>query len=105
MPAILTGLAMSPELSEDELLILSLAAEGESMMALGRWEKPVERLVAFGYLRAADQFNHFITTTGKARWVAEEAAEMQVIVEWNNELFVKRQEEQDDAGPDAERLQ
>jgi len=94
-----------PALNEDELVILSLAAEGESLMALGRWEKPVERLLALGYLRAADKFNYFITPTGKARWKAEEADEVQAIIDWNNALVEKRQEEQDDASPDATSIQ
>ena len=94
-----------PSLSEDESVVLSIAAEGASMMAIGRWEKPVKRLTTLGYLRAADKFNYFITDAGRQRWSREEAQELDDIVEWNNQLVEKRRKEADDAAIDAERLQ
>lgn len=54
------------QLSDDEFTVLLIAAEGESMMPLGRWEQPVERLVELGYLERADKFNNYITPAGKA---------------------------------------
>lgn len=53
-------------ITDDELTVLLIAAQGESMMPIGRWEKPVEALVAKGYLRANDRFNNVITPEGKA---------------------------------------
>jgi hypothetical protein len=94
-----------PALSEDELTVLSIGAEGASMMALGRWEKPVKRLATLGYFRAADQFNYFITSAGSARWAEEEAGEVQALIDWNNSLVEKRQKEADDAAGDATSLQ
>ena len=65
-----------PFLSEDDLIVLSLAADGERMIAIGRWEKPTEKLEALGYLEyAPDKFNAVITAAGRERWTAEEAAE------------------------------
>src|SRR5690349_11032406 len=52
-------------LTEDEFTVLAIAAEGESMMPLGRWEQPVERLVELGYLERTDKFNNYITATGR----------------------------------------
>lgn len=54
-----------PTLSDDEFTVLMIAAEGESMMPIGRWQAPVENLVARGYLRQLDRFNNVITTEGR----------------------------------------
>ena len=54
-----------PTLSDDEFTVLLIAAEGESLMPLGRWQAPVENLVARGYLRQLDRFNNVITTEGR----------------------------------------
>jgi hypothetical protein len=53
------------QLSDDEFTVLSIAAEGESMMPLGRWEQPVEHLVELGFLEQHDKFNNTITSAGK----------------------------------------
>lgn len=52
-------------LSDDEFTVLMIAAEGESLMPIGRWEAPVTNLVARGYLRSLDRFNNIITTEGR----------------------------------------
>jgi hypothetical protein len=61
------------ELSQDELTILMIAATGEPMMPIGRWEQPAKSLVAKGLLkphpRAGDPTGHFnlhITPEGAA---------------------------------------
>ena len=53
------------DLTQDELTVLMIAAEGESMMPIGRWEDPVNNLVAKGYLKRNDKFNNYITTEGR----------------------------------------
>jgi hypothetical protein len=53
------------DLTQDELIILLIADEGESMMPIGRWEAPVASLVAKGYLHANDKFNNVITDAGR----------------------------------------
>ena len=52
-------------LSDDELTVLLIAAEDQSMMPIGRWRAPVESLLARGYLRSLDHFNHVITPEGR----------------------------------------
>jgi hypothetical protein len=52
-------------LSDDEYTVLLIAAEGESMAPIGRWQAPVEHLVQLGYLHALDRHNNVITTEGR----------------------------------------
>lgn len=55
-----------PPLSADEITVLTIAAQGESMMPIGRWEKPCERLLSLRYLAPSpDKFNLRITLDGK----------------------------------------
>jgi len=53
------------DLTDDEYAVLLIAAEGESLMPIGRWKPAVESLVAKGYLRQLDPFNNVITTEGR----------------------------------------
>lgn len=53
-------------LSDDEYTVLMIAAEGESMMPIGRWQPAVESLIERGYLRSLDRFNNVITPQGRA---------------------------------------
>lgn len=52
-------------LTDDERTILMIADQGESMIPIGRWEQPVERLVELGYLQRHDKFNNTITEAGR----------------------------------------
>lgn len=52
-------------LTEDEYTVLAIAAGGNSMMAVARWEKPTESLAKKGFLERLDKFNHIITPTGR----------------------------------------
>lgn len=61
-------------LSNDEYTVLMIAAEGHSMMPVGRWEEPVKRLVQLGYLWAQDKFNCTITEKGREALKIHEAA-------------------------------
>ena len=56
------------DLSQDELTVLMIAVHGESMMAIGRWQKPIESLLQKGYMqsRGGDNFNCVITPAGRA---------------------------------------
>src|SRR5258705_7494954 len=58
------GLRMT-DLTDDEVTVLMIAAEGQSMIPLGRWEKPVHSLTAKAYLRKADDVNFYITDAGR----------------------------------------
>lgn len=52
-------------LTADERTVLDLAAQGQSMMPVGRWEIPVLTLARKGLLLKEDQFNYTITDEGK----------------------------------------
>lgn len=54
------------DLTDDEFTVLSIAAQGQSMMAVARWEKPTDLLVEKGLMRREDKFNNFITSAGVA---------------------------------------
>lgn len=54
-----------PDLTDDEVTVLTLAAQGNSMMAVARWEKPADSLVEKGFLVRHDKFNHSITPAGR----------------------------------------
>ena len=53
------------ELTDDELTVLMIAARGESLMAIGRWEKPVKDLNAKALLLSIDSVNYVITDAGR----------------------------------------
>lgn len=53
------------DITDDEFTVLMIAAEGESMMPIGRWEKPVISLVAKGLMKSNDKFNNVITDAGR----------------------------------------
>ncbi len=61
-----------PELTNDELMVLLIAREGEPMIPIGRWKPAVEHLVELGFLnpRPSPQdptgnFNCVITAEGR----------------------------------------
>ncbi len=56
---------MSNDLTDDEFTVLLIAQQGESMMPIARWEKPVNDLVERGLLHRHDKFNNTITENGK----------------------------------------
>jgi DNA-binding TFAR19-related protein (PDSD5 family) len=58
-------LAKQPELTEDEITCLTIAGNGENMLAIARWEKPIDHLVELGLMRRLDKFNNLITANGK----------------------------------------
>ena len=51
-------------LTQDEASVLMIAAQGQSLIAIGRWEKPIDSLVKRGLLHANDKFNNVITDAG-----------------------------------------
>ncbi len=56
---------MPNDLTQDELTCLAIAAEGENMLQIGRWEAPIQSLVKRGLMRSIDKFNNVITPRGK----------------------------------------
>ena len=78
-------------LSDQEMALLGLMAQGQSMMAIGAWEKPMEALVAKGYATRHDQFNHSITPAGRVVFEGQEDAVIREMIEVNNKIVVARQ--------------
>jgi hypothetical protein len=74
------------DLTQDELTVLMIAAEGQSMMPIGRWEAPVESLVKRGLLRRADKFNNYITPAGRKAADAKDNANIEAVINARNEI-------------------
>jgi hypothetical protein len=56
-------------LTDDEIAVLMIAAEGEMMIDMGkdsRWHQPIVSLVKRGFLKQWDKFNNEITDAGRA---------------------------------------
>ncbi len=75
-------------LTEDELTVLMIAAEGESMIAVGRWQKPIESLLQKGYMasRGGDNFNCVITDTGRTAAREAEDAPFRELIETGSKI-------------------
>jgi hypothetical protein len=87
-----------PDLSEDELTVLLIAAEGEPMIPIGRWEGPTKSLLARGYLKAhghagdpTGHFNNRITPAGKKAAEEAENANLRAVIGVNNELVHQKE--------------
>jgi hypothetical protein len=56
-------------LTDDEIAVLMIAAEGEALIDMGKyskWSSPIQSLVKRGYLKQWDKFNNEITDAGRA---------------------------------------
>lgn len=58
------------DLTQDEFTVLLIAAEGESMIPIGRWKEPLLALTERGLMLKNDEFNYEITALGRAAVVA-----------------------------------
>lgn len=74
------------KLSEDEFTVLKIAAQGQSMIAIGRWEKATKALAEKKYLHANDSVNYVITTAGQAVLDGYEDNEIRGLIEMNNKV-------------------
>ena len=54
------------DLTDDEFSLLEIASHGESMIPIGRWERPLKSLADKGMMFAADTANYVITESGRA---------------------------------------
>ncbi len=59
-------------LTEQELGVLQIHAQGGNVAAVGHWEKPVDHMVALGLLKRHDKHNHSLTPAGEAALEADE---------------------------------
>lgn len=53
------------DLTSEEQAVLTLAEQGQSIMAVGMWEAPCDHLVELKLLERHDKFNHSITPAGR----------------------------------------
>ena len=54
------------DLTDDEFALLEIASHGESMIPIGRWERPLKALATKGLMFANDSVNYVITDGGRA---------------------------------------
>jgi hypothetical protein len=80
-----------PDCTPDELTVLLIAAEGESVMPIGRWEAPVASLIAKGYLHANDKFNNVITGAGRKACTTADDDNARALITANNAVVDARQ--------------
>lgn len=52
-------------LTEDEATVLMIAAKGESIIAIARWEKLIDDLVGRGLMQRLNKHNNVITLAGQ----------------------------------------
>lgn len=60
-------------LTQDERAVLMIAAQGQSMIPIGKWASPIKNLVLRGLMRSLDTSNVVITAAGKTAIDAYEA--------------------------------
>ena len=80
-----------PDLTQDELTVLLIAAEGQSMAPIGRWEAPTNSLVAKGYLKSLDKFNNVITPAGLVACNKADDDNARALITANNAVVEGRQ--------------
>lgn len=68
----MTDMQIAAPLTNDEATVLMIAAKGQSMIAIGRWEVPIRQLVARGLMKKNDAVNFSITDPGLAALSAHE---------------------------------
>lgn len=60
------------DLTNHEFAVLLLADEGESLIPIGIWEKPIKTLTTLGLLKKNDGANYVITEAGHAARIARD---------------------------------
>lgn len=73
-------------LTDDEFTVLSIAGTGKSMIPIGRWKKPVEDLVAKGFLYRQDQNNNTITNAGREALDSKENEDAHALIGASNAI-------------------
>lgn len=79
-------------LSDDEYIVLTIANEQQSMMAIGKWQSVVNGLVEKGLMHRHDQFNNTISSKGRqALFAHEEKVDLGIIEAANKVALAKSQ--------------
>lgn len=81
-------------LTDDEFTLLLIAKEGQSLAAIGRWEKSVDSLVERGLLHRHDKFNNIITPKGRTVCEQRDTEDAAALVEVASRDHGKTQEVQ-----------
>lgn len=55
------------QLTEDEIVCLTIMGDGENMLAIGRWKPAIEHLTEMGLARNMTPLNYVITNDGRAK--------------------------------------
>lgn len=85
------------DLSFDEITLLLIAAQDQSMMPIGCWEVPLKSLVDRGYLKSLDPFNHVITAAGRAAAKQAEDDSLRAMINVNNTIVQGQKETESQA--------
>ena len=84
------------DLTNDEFTVLMIAAEGESMIPIGRWKAPIHALTERGLMQRNDESNYGITLAGReacAERNREDDAAMLRLLEGNSKTIEARADE------------
>lgn len=95
---------MSATLTQDEFTLLLIAAEGESMMPIGRWKEPLLALTERGLMHKNDEANYEITAEGRKACDernADDDKSLRALLERNSKTIEARamSYEEDSEGP------
>jgi len=73
-------------ITDDEMAVLLIAAQGEYMIPIGRWESPTKSLAEKGLLRKIDDVNYVITSAGADAAEKHDKADFQALFDASNKL-------------------
>ena len=80
-------------LTDKEVTVLELMAQGEDMLAIGNWKPIIESLVAKGYARLLRDKWHRATPEGVFAFVAFENNQFRKMVSEHNQTVEQKTEE------------
>lgn len=80
------------DMTEDERTVLELAVRGESLSAIGHWERPIKSLVANGLLYSRDSVNNVITAAGRVAFEEADNAALAAVVNTTRKIELSHAE-------------
>jgi hypothetical protein len=69
------------DISQDEMTVLSIAAEGQHVAPIGRWKPAVLSLTLKGLMQRVDDVNYTITAQGRIEQAGEDDKAIREILE------------------------
>ena len=82
-------------LSNDEMSVLMIAAQGQTMLPIGRWEEPTKSLAAKGFMKCeilAGGPQYMITEAGRAAMEKGDDDNIRAIIETTSEVGTTQKE-------------